>query len=119
MVSTSRPQPAETDPPRRPPESEPAAPRRDGPRGTLRTARVRRRPAAATVGLALAATLAVGLVLTRATPGYAAAKKPSYCSASLAVDHYLGHSDAAVHALLARVRRTLRARLDRQLAYAA
>ena len=63
----------------------------------------RRLPAATVLGLVLAGVLAVGLVLTRATPGYAAAKQPSYCSASLAVDRYLGHSDTAVHALLARV----------------
>jgi hypothetical protein len=54
------------------------------------------------VGGLLAGALALGLVLTSSTPGHAASK-PSYCAASLAVDHYTGRSGVAVHALLDRV----------------
>jgi len=52
------------------------------------------------IGLVLAGSLSVGLGLTTSGPADAAAKKPSYCTASLAVDHYTGRSDTAVHTLV-------------------
>ena len=55
------------------------------------------------VGLVLAGGLSVGLVLTAGGPADAAAKQPSYCTASLAVDHYTGRSDTAVHTLVGHV----------------
>jgi len=50
----------------------------------------------------LAGGLIVGVVAGPGEPGHAASK-PSYCAASLAVDHYLGHRADRVHALLAQV----------------
>jgi len=62
-----------------------------------------RRPVGTRLGLGLAGWLGLGLVLTTGPAADAAARKPSYCSASLAVDHYTGRSDAAVHRLVGHV----------------